>query len=290
MKRLYKTLICTLAALSSIILFTACDDVKSDDRYILGETVTAERGVLLEDFTGQMCINCPDAHEVIKQLEEQYGSDKLIAVSIHCGTYGFSKSRTNFERNLVGLMTEEGNAILETYPINAFPMGVVNMGSPINVDSWATAVKEAMKVLTDVKIDLKAEYLAGDQDGTNGYNGTINVTADIISGTARTAEVQFWIIEDQIVAPQRTPTTTINGYVHDNVFRAQMFDGLKGTSVTFPAGINVEKTASLPTRWNEQERWEVNNLSIVAFVSDKTGVLQVVKVPLIEKSEPETGE
>lgn len=270
-----------------LTVLCACDDIKPEDRYIDCGEITVERAVLLEDFTGQQCLNCPQAHKTIKELEAQYGEDKVIAVSIHCGEFGFSKTKTNFSKGNVGLMTEEGNAILETYGITSFPMGSINMGSPLTYPLWATAVREALAVATDVDLDVSVNYTPSSADANT---GTINIIAEIISGTARTADIQFWVIEDGIVAIQKDGNNYVYDYVHDGVFRGQLLPGVKGETVALAKGIKFNKEASIETRWNEQEHWVPENLSIVAFVSDGSGVLQVTKVPVIPKDNTEENE
>ncbi|MDE6392221.1 MAG: Omp28 family outer membrane lipoprotein [Muribaculaceae bacterium] len=289
MKTTYRKHLLTAIAALSMAALVSCDDVSPNDRYILGESVKAERGVLLEDFTGQACINCPDAHKVIEQLEERYGEDKLIAVSIHCGGFGLSTSRTDFSSGRIGLMTEEGNAIMEAYGIQSFPMGVINMGSPMVYDLWPTEVRNAIKVETDVNIDLDAEYVPDSRDGENGYFGTIDIKAEVKSGTDRIADIQFWIIENGIVATQRSTAGTMEDYVHNNVFRAQVFSGLRGSQISLVAGLPTETEGSIANRWTDKEHWVPENISVVAFVSDKSGVLQVVRKALFP-ADSETGE
>lgn len=290
MKTTYRLFIGAAALAMSSIVLTSCDDVAEDDRYIPGEAIVAERAILLEDFTGQNCVNCPAAHEVIEQLEERFGKDKVIAVSIHSGTFGISTKATSFTRNRVGLMTEEGNAIMESYGITQFPMGVINMtGDAVNYTLWSTKVSEALQVATDVNIELEANYIPDANDGEDGYFGTIEAKANVMSNTARDVNFQFWILEDNIVAEQRNGTTTIKDYVHNNVFRAQVFDGLKGQPYSLTAGFEQEITGAIATRWTNKEHWELENLSVVAFASDASGVLQVVKVPLF-KDDTEEGE
>ena len=75
------------AFISLALLTASCDNISENDRYIKVEATKAERTVLLEDFTGQNCVNCPAAHRTIEALEQQYGSH-LIAVSIHAGHFG----------------------------------------------------------------------------------------------------------------------------------------------------------------------------------------------------------
>lgn len=290
MKTIYRLFIGAAVLSMASLTLSSCDEVAEKDRYIEGEAITAERGVLLEDFTGQNCVNCPDAHEVIEVLEKQYGSDKVIAVSIHSGPFAISVKATNFDKNRIGLMTDEGSAIMQEYSISQFPMGVINMtGDPMTHDKWANAVENALKETTDVNIELKAEYVPGDTDGENGYSGTIKANATVLSGSPRTVNFQFWIVENGIVAQQKNVATTIPDYIHNNVFRAQVFEGAKGKSYTLTEGIEQEIAGTIETRWTNKERWEVKNLSVIAFASDATGVLQVVKVPLF-KDETESEE
>lgn len=278
MGTIYRNILLLLTLGSGCMMMTSCDDVKSDDRYIEAGEITPVRSVLLEDFTGQLCVNCPDAHEVIENLEKQYG-DYLIPVSIHCGEFGRSTEWTNFDRNRVGLMTEEGNAIMEAFGIESFPMGTVDMGSPITYDLWSSAVRKELQIYTNVQIELEAEYVAGAADGVDiPYTGTIEIKADIESGSDRKADVQFWIIEDGIVAVQSNHGTAVADYVHNNVFRAQTFDGVKGKSTQFESGESKTINASIQSRWTDKEHWEIDNLSVVAIVSDDNGVLQAKKV------------
>lgn len=291
MKTTYRNVFAGGALLIGAVAFTACDDVAEGDRYILADSVVAERAVLLEDFTGQGCLNCPEAHEVIEQLEEQYGSDKVIAVSIHSGTFGKPVQFTNFAAGSVGLMTAEGQAIMQSYGIQSFPMGVIDMGTPMTHDLWPTAVRNALKVPTDVSIELATNYVADERDGEDdGYYGTIEAKARIMSGSTRNVDVQFWIVENGIVAEQKNGSVTIPDYIHNNVFRAQIFDGLRGQSQSLTAGFESIVEGSIMTRWTNTEHWELENLSVVAFVSDKSGVLQVTKVPLFPNEDPDDSE
>lgn len=287
MKTIFKATLATAALVATGLAFTACDDVKEGDRYIfLGET-KAERNVLLEDFTGQFCSNCPDAHHIIEQLEAQYGSDKVIAVSIHCGGLALSKQYTDFPSGLIGLMTEEGNTIMSTYGVKEWPMGSVNMAAATDRFQWAGQVRTALEQPTDVKIDLTVGFEA---DEANPNVGTINMKADVMSGSDRNAKVQFWVVESGIVASQRLENgSTDDNYVHNNVFRGMAYD-LNGYAVDFKAGIAQTVETNMQAVWNGQEHWRVENLAVVAIVFDGSGVLNVVRKQVIPKSEPETPE
>lgn len=299
MKNIFRT---TALAAGALLVFASCDDVKLGERYEDMGEIKVERAVLLEDFTGQMCVNCPDAHKVIEDLEAQYGSDKVVAVSIHCGTFGLKVDDTDFSINQVFLTTEEGNTIMSSYPINSWPMGVINGGSPMTFDKWATAVRNAIEVPSNVSIDAKAEFIPNvpDEDETvyldesgkwvvkNGCTGTISISAEVMSSVNRNAVVQMWIVENNIVAMQRYNGIMINDYVHNNVFRASVLGS--GSGKDLKAGIATTVEGSIECRYTDKERWSVENLSVVVFVQDGSGVQQVQRVPLELASEAEDAE
>ena len=68
-----------IVALACFML-TGCDEVSESDRLIYVKPAEVSRAVLIEDFTGQRCINCPNAADEISRLQEEYGEDKVIAV------------------------------------------------------------------------------------------------------------------------------------------------------------------------------------------------------------------
>ena len=50
------------AAVLAAAALTSCDNVPEADRFIKLPPIEADRAVLIEDFTGQYCLNCPIAH------------------------------------------------------------------------------------------------------------------------------------------------------------------------------------------------------------------------------------
>ena len=87
------------------VMMAACSHIDEDEQLIYVKPAAVERCVLLEDFTGQRCVNCPMAADEIHKLQEQYGEDVVIAVSIHSGPLGF---HTN--PRFYGLATDLGDA------------------------------------------------------------------------------------------------------------------------------------------------------------------------------------
>lgn len=63
-----------VAGMALAASLTACDDIKESDRYIEVPAAKVERTVLLEDFTGQNCTNCPAATAPSKRLRSSMAS------------------------------------------------------------------------------------------------------------------------------------------------------------------------------------------------------------------------
>lgn len=263
MNKISRYMMTGAVALMAAAALSSCDNVAEDDRFIKLPPIEADRAVLIEDFTGQNCLNCPRAHEKIEDLQKQYGADKVIAVSIHGGSMAIS------DRRPFGLMTQEGDEICNYYSIPSFPMGVIDgVTPPVDDAKWATAVYNDLQKPSEVQLEASAELMA---DGN-----TISCTANITSSEDGEGKIQFWVVESGIVAQQKMPDGSIDeNYVHNNVFRAQVFP-MRGNPVAFSRdGATANGTVDV------RERWNLENVEIVAFVSDNNNIVQqVVKVPV----------
>jgi len=271
-----KHIIYGFAAMTVALLSASCSNIDEGQRLIYVKPAEAKRAVLIEDYTGQNCTNCPHATEEIESLMNEYGADNIIAVGIHCGL-GISVD----DKTKVGLMTETGKEYANAVGVSAQPIGNVNrMTGLIDKDYWGVAVR---KVLTEYAVAPMSLNV------TNSYNDsnrklTVSVEASAIESDIK-GKLQVWLVEDNIVAPQIMPTDDPDwkgknnpNYVHNHVFRA----AVTGTWVTDfslekEQGSNSEYPYTLPSNWNE------NNVSVVAFVYNDEGVQQVVRVPVIAK-------
>lgn len=247
-------------------LLGACHHIDEDETLIPVEKQPLQRNVLLEEFTGQMCVNCPDAHEEIEKLVKQYG-DKLIVVSVHAleGQFGISVDDG-------GLMQPEGDMYADHWKITALPCGVVDgQNSVLTYDQWNTAIRRAGAIASNMELSLDAE-LSGD-------GKTINIKSDLFADRAVTGNFQLWVVEDGLVAQQRIPTGRIPNYVHNNVYRASV-NGLWGEPVDLKANQSWTFENSIAMHIDQEEEidnWNPDNLYIVGFVYNSSEVLVVEK-------------
>lgn len=250
-----------LYILLSILTLTACDGISEDDRYIEVEPIHAQRRVLLEEFTGQRCTNCPAAHAIIEKLQEQYGED-LIVVSIHAGSFGIASP--------MGLMQPEGNLYAEKWHISAYPAGVVDRIDDVLVpDAWAAAIRSEIVKETSVEIEIEAAVT----------DGSLSVSTMISSSAQLNASYQLWITEDDIIGFQIDGSNRLQDYVHNNVFRACV-NGLWGE----PVAVLPNVFSSLSNSVAIDESWNPENLNVVGFLYDDKGVIQAAKCKVAYKS------
>ena len=261
---------------AACLLLAACDNISEDERLVYVEPELAkpveydtvpdpqkpeptQRVVLLEDFTGQKCANCPKGTEIIEQLTDSLG-DVFVAVGIHCGPLGVHPTA-----KVIGLATDLGEEYYDHWKLEYQPVGLVNRHGAVNYTNWVAEVKKELARTAPMRLTATATYgMTGDMDITIQATGTAGTT---------TGKLQVWLLEDSIVATQLMPDNTRKqNYVHNHVLR-QAVNGPWGDDVTVTEG---KETVCYYTLKPEEE-WRREQLSIVAFVYDGEGVQQAVK-------------
>lgn len=246
-------------------LLTACDRIADDERLIEVDTPEqpdvaspAVKRVLLEDFTGQRCPNCPKGTEVIEQLEEAFG-DRLIVVGIHGGPLGFKGTAS-----VTGLATDTGDTYYDHWRLEYQPVGLIDRGGAVNYTDWTAAVSRAMERNSHIGMWLEATL----------SDGKISIKARerMLRGNY-TGKLQLWVVEDGIKAIQTMPDGTNNReYVHQHVLRMPV-NGIWGSDFSLLEG----KTAVQSMEQEVDAAWNTARLSIVAFVYNDEGVAQAIK-------------
>ena len=193
-------------------LLMSCDYIEEADRLIAVDDAhtdtpvdtlkSAVRNVLLEDFTGQRCSNCPTGTEVIEQLQEIYG-ERLIAVGIHGGPLGFKGTAT-----VLGLATDVGDEYYSHWQLEYQPVGLVDRHGAVNYTEWAKAVRDEMAIPSDVKMEVKAA-LNGSQ--FRQWAPTATPTANCRCGCWRTALPP---LRPCLTAPTTATTSTTTCCAH----------------------------------------------------------------------------
>ena len=254
-----------IVLLLSFFLLTACDSVDEKDRLVYVAPSEVSRSILIEDFTGQRCVNCPDATDEIERLKETYGEDAIIAVGIHSGPFGV-KSMPN--PNYQALATDLGDEYYAHWGIEAQPGVIINRSSgPVyDTKQYASFVNTLIKQTTPLTISIDMGDVATGSD----------ISFKVKAGASEPVKgkLQVWVVEDSISSIQLMPDGSGNmAYMHNHVFRCSVTQDPYGDDVQ--VGTNAEFSRDFHVAYDD--KWVLNHLSIVAFVYNEKGVVQVVR-------------
>ena len=255
------------AVFATIGLFVACEVVPENERLEVVEMEPSERNVLLLEFTGWKCVNCPSAaivaHTLVSALNEN-----IVVVAMHPEGHGF----TSPENSVNALSTAEAMEYLKFYggsSATAFPTGVVNGCKFDNEylqgkDEWIAQVMEQRAIMPDCHINLTYSK-------ENGHNVVATLTPDTLMNY--NVSLQMWLVENNIVAPQASQG---NNYVHQHVFRKSL-NSLWGDELGLLSGTTTKEYS-----FEIESRYVADNCAVVAVLinTETKEVVQAAQVAL----------
>lgn len=264
-----------MAAALAMGCLTACDEVDSDKRFTGPITPEARKNVLVEDFTGQKCVNCPLAANTAASLQQLYGAEHVVAVSVHGGSLCLDEATSR-----LGLANATSKAYNEHWGVSQWPSGMIDRtGGLQGEDKWAAAV--LTRIIQQPAADLSVANLTFDA-----ATGTLNLDVNITASQAIEGKLQVWLTESGIKQRQYMPDGSVNNeYVHNHVLRASVNDPYgDAVSLGKDESRTMHYTYTLPdvSALKNNTPWNTQNMSVVVFVyNDEQGVMQVIDHKLL---------
>ena len=248
--------------------FSACDNVDEADRFIKEERPTIARKVLIQEFTGINCVNCPTGAAAVHEIQALYPGD-VIAVSLHPGGTGFSGPLGNFNLN-----NDLAGVYYNYYQPAGFPAAVIDGQSPLtNVSLWSGAVKNALTSPAPADIDILPLFNADTRTLSVDYQVYINnVYNDGLN-------LNLWIVENGIIGPQKSGSQIIVKYEHNHVLRGSMTGdwGIRLADSFLP---EQSYTGQISIAFSDE--WVPENCEVVAFLqNDSRKVEQAAQAPVL---------
>lgn len=245
-------------------------------------TQVQKRNILIEEYTGKGCGNCPRGAQMIKDFQELLG-DRIHSVAVHAGSYAEPGSGPDYR-------TQIGDSLLANVGNIGFPAATINRRQfdvttdyELYTNEWTKASKKIYNQTAEVNIELNANINAK----TNVL--TVNVEAYYTS-TPTVNDLNFLtvaLMQNHIIGPQNSGG---ENYSHEHMLRAYLTP-LWGDTIKNPAmGVRIEKvyTYTIPENYRDIET-DIRNMEIVVFINEgKRGVLNVnsCKVEVLEFTEP----
>ena len=259
-------------------LFASCEQVGENERYLPVEVAPAQRTVLVEEFSGQLCVNCPAATEALETMQEANGgSDRVVVVSLHAGVGQMLAINETMGQMMgyQGLATDFGEELFSSYGLTSEPNAVINRNSGVlgNVGQWGTNIVSALRAETNVSLSARTSYDAASR------SLTVEVLGRSTDEGGYTGNVHVWLTEDSIVSYQRFTDHETYDHVFNNIFRASVTP-MAGEAVEVPYGNEPQLLHTATFTLNEV--WRPEHMAVVVFVDNAAGVAQALRVPLMQ--------
>lgn len=266
---------------SLLLGMMACDVVEGPKVDPAGFTGSANK-VLIEDFTGHMCGNCPRAHEQATALLNTYG-ENLVVVAVHAGTFARVVNSLNFTEDF---NTPMGAALEAEYEADnaGLPKGLVNrrkFGSSFltNYPDWSTHVSTILAESPKMGLELASSYDA------NTRQIAIDANLEYFTEGDATHQIVVLITEDGIISKQNDyslSTGHVDEYEQNHVLREVITPGIygvpvKGSTIFLGEKVNLSFSHTLSSKFVAE------NCHIVAYVleSDTHEILQVEQIKVV---------
>lgn len=230
-------------------------------------TVPSNRNVILEEFTGRNCVNCPDGHVIANQIMANHPGHAW-AINIHAG--GFAPT------TYPNLITPDSEAIRSGFGANSFPTGVINRSTadPVTRSLWTGQANQ--------QLAMAAECNVAGRVMLNPDTRMAEITVEVYYTGNSTADENYLtvaMLQDSILGSQTgsnyNPAQVINGtYCHMHALRDIINTSTWGDAIApTTQGTLITKTYNyeIPLSIGSPNGVEVNlnHIHFLAWVSER---------------------
>lgn len=234
---------------------------------------STDKNILLEEFTGHFCGNCPGAALTADDLAED---ERVVLMSVHAG--GLAQPNADFTADFT---TPEADTWWDQMTSPNLPGARIDRRATQSdwflAPEWEEQVINALAVPAEARVQILTEWVAEN----NHLN--IHVESEFLADLDGTYRLAVYVLESEIVSPQLNyavtgnpeyPSPTAYDYIHEHTFRTSV-NGTDGvTLLSDPvAGDVVVKSYTFP--WNSN--WSLEHSEIVAVIT-RSGTGEIMNV------------
>ena len=264
--------------------FAACDEITGP--YTEEVNVTeGGRKILLEDFTGHECGNCPYAGIEATNLDSIY-KGRVIVVATHCSFFADTNKTGKFSYNF---KTPVGDELDQFFNIETagLPKGMVNRQAVdgdygifsnrlLNYTAWSSSIAMELNKKAALNLSLSKSY------DTLSRNLNLDVEIEYLEKGNINQQLVVYLVEDSIINWQKWSEQYFPDFAHRHVLRKSLNgtwgDRLSGSVKSAGQIISKSFTTTISSKYKQKKCY------IVAFVQNNLTkeVLQVEEIKLIE--------
>lgn len=226
-------------------------------------TSVTKRNVLMEDFTGIKCGNCPDGHKYVEKLVLGHPNN-VFPIAVHAGSY--AKVTAVDQPDFI---TEEGKEINEYFDVESFgyPCGIVNrqdMGNAGLLESRSFWIASSRTITyDDAKVNVWCSSSYDKESRMISADIELYYTSDV---DASSSALCVSLLQSNILGPQAGQDDG-DEYVHNHVLRGMLTPVWGDVIEESSKGTLVKKhyEYTLPEVIGNVDT-DPQNMSIVAYV------------------------
>jgi len=240
-------------------------------RVTLIQPEPADRNILVEEFTGVRCVNCPQGTDEILNLQAIYGKN-VVAVAIHAGFFAQRYPDSKFDFKI-----PQGTAIEEWLgaPLG-YPAAVINrtlfpgeQSKQLPRQSWAGHIANELSKQPAVRITVQTNF----DISTRELEAKVLIVAE--QNINHPTRLSIMLTEDNIIDPQAdvaAPGGKTVDYLHKHVLREMLtnFDG-NPLAENMQRGQVIERNFKYTIPQSELPWWKVEDMHLLAFVTAAGG-------------------
>lgn len=268
------------------LLLNACDFVKqpfeniivtgpdTTDTFDDNDSVPIQR-ILVEEFTGHTCGNCPEAAYILDSLKKNIYKNQMILVSIHAGF--FAEPAATGTKYTADYRTPAGDTYFNDLNVLGTPKAMINRNrTVINNGNYAfTSSSQWNTVLNALKDSTpSAQILLSFMYDESSRNLSTSVKIPVLKNLSGSYALVLYFIEDEIVNWQKIyPNKPVPGYgtgdiefyTHKHMLRGNINGTWGETVITSNAAIGDTLTRNY-SAYNVKSDWNADKGYVVAYL------------------------
>ncbi|MEC8738291.1 MAG: Omp28-related outer membrane protein [Bacteroidota bacterium] len=224
-----------IVILSLFLLLLACSETPPpidygrnvldlvDTSYVLkpsNRSAPQEKGVIIEEFSGVKCVNCPAAHQEAKRIVSGQPKGRVFVATMHPLSIANQTSPFEGEEHLSNEFSENIMNNILGKP-DGIPAGSVDRyvfdgqtkRITLGFSSWDQFVKERLAISTPVNIVSKYNV------DTSSCKITLSNEFEFTQELQEKLFFTVYLLENNIIQKQKNNSETIDNYQHNHVLR-----------------------------------------------------------------------
>ena len=231
---------------------------------------TFKRGVLVEEYTSSLCLNCPQGHFAMEAMREK-GNGSFVGLSLH--KYVSDKADPMaFPRERYADVSFTGT-----------PQFLVNRGERMHTDNVLAAFEKELNNPAFAKLELKAKFST---DKTK-----VEVEAAVTSLLGGTYSIAYILGADKLFKSNGWGQSGYGRMIYNDIVLSTSYSNKRTTAPVLQLTPNVKSDATfalfVPTNEKLKEPLKEADLFVVAILTDPNGrVVNAARVPVEGATQP----